>query len=648
VALAVGARLGTYEILGLLGAGGMGEVYRAHDTRLGRLVAVKILPDRDLGDPDRLSRLKRESRVLASLNHAHIAAIYGVEETGDRHALVLELVEGDTLAERIDRGRLPVQAALQMAAQIADALDAAHQKGIVHRDLKPANVKVTPQGVVKVLDFGLAKAMFSDATSGDASEFSAMTATATRAGSVLGTPAYMSPEQAAGGVVDERTDLWAFGAVLYEMLAGRRAFSGESASDAVAQILEHDPDWTALPPETPAAIRTLLRRCLTKNRQQRLNSALAARLDIDDALRPPIPGTDATRDGRRRRSVAIGLAAFVAGMAAAAAAYWTFAPPPRAHPSSPTRFTIVPGPEHALAISGTYRDVALSPDGHLVVYRTQRAMAGGPLIVRSMNELGGRPIEGVPNARDPFFSADSRFVAFFDAAEIKKVALTGGPAIPVSSYDIQIPAGASWGDDNTIVFATTDPATGLWRVSADGGEPRQITTPDANQGEGDHRFPFVLPGGRGVIYTITGKRPEDSRIAVLEARTGRSKVLLRSASHAEYVGSGHLVYVAGQGLHAVPFDLDRLETRGESVRFVDGVSVSPDGRANYAVSAAGTLVYVTAGATGLMTPRLLAWVDRSGREELLGAPARPYIAPRVAPDGRRIAVDTREPAGNNI
>ena len=495
-------------------------------------------------------------------------------------------------------------------------------------------------GTVKVLDFGLAKIVAGGAHT-DVANSPTVTGMATHAGVLLGTAAYMSPEQARGEMVDERTDLWAFGAVLYKMLTARRAFGGNAISDTLANVLRDEPDSAVLPRNTPASIRTLLRRCLAKERRHRLNSAAAARLEIEDAMQAlnDPRAASATAPTISRRSF-IG-AALAVGAIAAATVWMLTRPDTLARPST-SRFTIVPSSGQPLAISGFLRDFAFSPDGRHIVYRSQSAIAGGPLVVRSLDRIQGRILDGVTNAREPFFSSDSRWIGFFDSSEIKKISLDGGAAITVCQFDFRVPGGASWGDDNTIVFATGDPETGLWRVSADGGEPVPLTTPDASQNEGDHQFPAVLPGGRGVLYTIVGETPQASRVAVVDTKTGRRTVLIRGATHAEYIRTGHLVYLAGPALHVIRFDLQRLQTIGVPMRVVDAVSATRDGRANYAVSTTGILAYVVPGMTELFAHRSLTWVDRSGREEPINAPPRAYIFPRLSPDGSKIAVEIRE------
>jgi hypothetical protein len=657
--LTKGARLGAYEILGKLGAGGMGEVYRARDSRLRRDVAIKVLPAAFTADAERVARLEREARVVASLNHPNIAAIYGIEDgpaEAGRHVrgLVLELVEGETLADRIARGPIPVAEALGIARQIAEALEAAHEKGIVHRDLKPANIKVTPDGTVKVLDFGLAKAASVDGTGPDLAS-PIITVTGTREGVILGTAAYMSPEQARGKSLDRRTDVWSFGCVLYEMLTGRAPFAGDTISDTIAAILEREPDQMMLPVDTPVPIRRLLRRCLEKDRNGRLDSAASARLEIDDAIASPAAETLALAAMPSRRVMPVAIAALAGGAATAAFVAWALMRPALVAPVLPSRFAIVPPLAQSLNVSAPDRDLTLAPDGRHFVYRAGGVPSlGSPLMVRAIDQLEAHRLPGI-RAFGIFFSPDSRWIGFFTGTELKKVSITGGPAItlgPVTAASL----GASWGDDNTIVFATDDPSTGLWRVSADGGEPTVLTTPDTAQRESDHRFPSVLPGGRGVLFTITAAgQADNAQVAVLDLRTGQRKTLVRGGSQAEYVDplagtgqAGYLIYAAAGTLRAVRFDPARLEVLGDPVTVVDHVMIKPTGAANYAVSRQGTLLYVPGGMGGQRTLRSLVWVDRKGHEEPIKAPLRDYVTPRVSPDSTRLALQIIDPENTDI
>jgi eukaryotic-like serine/threonine-protein kinase len=650
MSLSAGTRLGPYEILSAIGAGGMGEVYCARDTKLNRGVAIKVLPESLATDPERLARFSREAQVLAALNHPNIAHIHGFEDSTGVPALVMELVEGPTLADRVARGPIPIDEALPIAKQIAEALEAAHEQGIIHRDLKPANIKVRADGTVKVLDFGLAKALDPVAASEAAAALTnspTITSPAlTARGVILGTAAYMSPEQAKGRPADKRSDVWAFGAVLYELLTGRRAFTGEGVSDTLAHILMTEPDWTALPANTPAGIRQLLRRCLEKDRKRRLADAADARLEIEDALASPTVETAAPGTAQSRRVAAAPIVLALAGGALIASlGTWAATRPVPQAPVLPSRFAIEPPPAQSLFVSSFDRDLALSPDARYLVYRTGGTGNGGPLMVRAIDVLDAQPLTGITNARIPFFSPDSRWIGFFDLDELKKVPVTGGPAITICRFTGPGPRGASWGDDNTIVFATNDRKTGLLRVSADGGEPTVLTTPDAKQHEEDHLFPSVLPRGRGVLFTITTGQVETAQVAVLDLKTGKRKTLIPGGSAAEYVDSstgsgqpGYLVYAVAGTLRAVRFDLERLEVLSDPARAVEYVMVGSNGAANYAVSRSGTLVYAPGGAAA----RSLVWVDRQGHETPLKTPPRAYAIPRLSPDGTRVALDIRD------
>ena len=638
MAINPGTRIGPYEVLALLGAGGMGEVYRAHDTKLNRDVAIKVLLPALANDPERLARFGREAQVLASLSHPNIANIYGLEDSPGVRALVMELVEGPTLADRIAARPMPTDEALSVAKQIADAVEAAHEQGIIHRDLKPANIKVKPDGTVKVLDFGLAKALDpTGVTSANAADSPTLSMQATAAGVILGTAAYMAPEQARGKAADRRADIWAFGCVLYETLTGKRAFPADDVTDTLVAVLSREPDWDALT-GAAAAVRPLLMRCLKKDRRQRLQAIGDARIQIEELLSGsageaggmPAPAT--LRSGRVSRAM-IGGALAVAALAALAT--WVLTRPLPTLAPTPARFEIVPPAAQALS-PGADRDIAISPDGRYIVYRG--GARSSELFVRALDQLDALPLPGGANPRQPFFSPDSQWVAFFDGLTLKKVSIAGGAAITVC----QSPAmsrGASWGDDNRIVFSTIHATNGLLQVPAGGGEPVVLTRPDPANGETNHWYPSVLPGGRGVLFTVTARDAAASaRVAVLDLDTGRYKLLTRG-SQAEYLESGHLLYVADGTLHASRFDLRTLELRGDPVPVVDKVWTGGGGAANYGISRAGTFVYVPQGAP---RQRSLVWVDRSGKETPLSLPQRVYDEPRLSPDSTQVAVAIRD------
>ncbi|MEO5741040.1 MAG: protein kinase [Vicinamibacterales bacterium] len=637
MALNPGTRLGVYEVSAQIGAGGMGQVFRALDTRLNRDVALKVLPDSFAHDAERVARFTREAQTLASLNHPNIAHIHGLEESGGVMALVMELVEGEDLSQRITRGAVPLAEALLIAKQIAEALEAAHEQGIIHRDLKPANIKLRPDGTVKVLDFGLAKAINPAGSSNvQAMDSPTLSMQATAAGVILGTAAYMAPEQARGKVVDRRADIWAWGCVLFEMLTGTRAFRGDDVTDTMVAVLSKEPEWPALPASAVGA-KPLLARCLQKDPRQRLQAIGDARICIDELIAGPAvdlrPKVLSRTLGRRRGAVALA-AATAAGASIAALATWTLTRPAPLVPLTPTRIEMAVPSAQPLAIHGSDRDIAISSDGRQIAYRTLTH-----LMVRSLDRLETRALEEVPSLRQPFFSPDGQWIGFFDGEGLKKVPSAGGRVTTVHLTQ-NVPRGASWGTDNTITFATYDENTGLMRVPASGGEATALTTPDVTKGERDHWYPSNLPGGRGVLFTLAAaNQPEKAQIAVLDSRTGQRKTLL-PGSHAEYVRTGHLVFMAGGSLSAVPFDLERLEVNGDPVGILDDVWHSPSGAGNYALSNSGTLVYLRSTATAV--PRALVWIDRKGRETPISAPPRLYREVRLSPDDGRVALSARD------
>ena len=642
MALTPGTRFGPYEVVALIGVGGMGEVYRAIDTNLKRAVAIKVLPTSVAADAERLARFQREAELLASLNHPHIAAIYGLEDADGVKALVLELVEGPTLADRIAQGPIPLDEAIPIARQIAEAVEAAHEQGIIHRDLKPANIKLRSDGTVKVLDFGLAKALDPAPASIDASQSPTITSPAmTRMGVIMGTAAYMSPEQARGKTVDKRSDIWAFGCVLYEMLTGRRAFEGEDISDTLANVLKIDPNWQALPAEVPAAIRALLRRCLDKDRRTRVADISTALFVLDEAagLRGAVEGPAEVGPyvrgevSRWRRVVPAAGALIVGGAIVGGAVWWSM----RTASPAVVRTTIATTESTALVTAGGVRDVAITPDGSRIVYR-----GTNQLLVRVLNQIEPDVLGGLGTPTNPFISPDGQWIGFADGQRLKKVAITGGPPVTIAPVD-GVLRGATWGPDGTIVFATDATVTGLQRVSAAGGEPAVLTKPDSERGDRDHLWPEFLPGGGAVLFTIYPAigGPDNAQVAVLDLKTGASKVLVRGGSHAHYVPTGHLVYGVAGTLRAVPFDLERLEPTGTPAPVLEGVWTTPLGAANFAVAANGSLVYV-AGLARPFSRNTIASVDRQGRvSPLPGVPPDLYRDVRVSPDGARLALATR-------
>ena len=655
MALAAGARIGPYEIVSLLGAGGMGEVYRATDHTLARDVAIKVLPDTVAADPDRLARFRREAQLLASLNHPHIAAIYGFEQTDGIHALVLELVDGPTLADRIAQGAIPIDEAVPIAKQIADALEGAHEQGIIHRDLKPANIKLRTDGTVKVLDFGLAKALetgVASAASATMSPTLTSPAQMTGMGVMLGTAAYMSPEQAKGRAVDKRSDIWAFGCVLYEMLTGSRPFEAEDIAETLAYVLTKEPDWSKLPPQLPPAVSAMLRRCLVKDRRQRIGDIAAAQFAFSEpamlASSARLPSVIPEPSSRWRR-IAMYAAVLFAGMAMASIGAWALVRMNVKAPK-PVRFTIVPPAGEPLMVispngggASLDRPIAIAPDGSRVAYRAGDNPQNYQLVVHALDQLEPRPLVGIGAVRDPVFSPDGRWVAFFSMGEIRKVSINGGPSIVVCRITAN-PRGLTWADDDTIFYAATGP-DGLYSVPSSGGEPKLVAKPDSTRNEVGLFFPSALPGGRGVLVSLLpgGGQPESGQIALLDPRTGERKVLVRGGTHGQYVDSGHIVYAAAGSLRAVPFDLQRIEVTGDPVPVVEGVSTATTGEAHYAIARNGTLIYVPGTASATTGPGYsMVWVNRQGREEAIPAPPRSYIYPRISPDGTRLALDIRD------
>ena len=644
MAFSAGTRLGPYEIVELLGKGGMGEVYRARDSKLKREVAIKVLPDRFSQDAE--LRFQREAEVLASLNHPHIAAIYDLADFGPSRFLVLELVEGDTLADRVARGPIPVKESLVIASQVAEALEAAHEKGVTHRDLKPANIKITPDGNVKVLDFGLAKVLTDDAAGVDLSQVP----TVTREGVILGTPAYMSPEQARGQPLDKRTDIWSFGCVLYEMLTGRRAFASKTMSDSIASILDREPDWLALPETTPSTIRRLLLRCFKKDAKHRLHDIADARIEIDDVLREPAASAveaapvagarDALGTPRRVGALAAAAAVLVA-LAVAAGSWWRGRV---TSPGSSLARLMITLPAAQVLEKGRFPPVALSPDGKLLVYAA--AVDGGRtnLYLRPLDELTARPIPATEGANTPFFSPDGRWLAFYANGLLKKVSVAGG--VPLTICEAPPVWSATWGENERIVFATTLASSGLWLVSANGGEPVPITTPKSD--EAQHGYPQLLPGGTHLLFSV--RRENAWRLALL-ALNSRDWRLLGSGrvigEGAQYLPTGHLVYAQSGGLVATPFDPSSGNLDQPPVPLLEHVETSRFGGTYFAFAAgAGTLVYVPAGAT--VADRTLLRVDRDGRAAPLIEARAGYEYPAFSPDGRRVAVMIAATAGSDI
>jgi len=637
MALASGTKLGSYEIASAIGAGGMGEVYQAHDAKLGRDVAIKVLPEAFAHDADRLSRFQREAKMLASLNHPNIATIHGLEKSNGTSYLVMELVSGETLADRIKReGAVPIEEALKIAVQIAEALEAAHEKGIIHRDLKPANVKVTLEGKVKILDFGLAKAFAGDVADSNPSQSPTLSAVATMQGVLLGTAAYMSPEQARGKAVDKRTDIWAFGCVMYELLTGKQAFAGDDITDILAAVVRAEPDWRALPSVTPLQVRALLRRCLQKDKTLRMQAAGDARIEIQEALAAPQDSCATPAPSASRSKLPWVVAgAFAIAALALTALLWHSSRPTELKPLVRLDVDLGPdvslNPEVSLGFSGG-TDAIVSPDGMRLVYVSQ-----GRLFIRRLDQPKAAELAGTQEAYAPFFSPDGQWVAFFAQGKLKKISVDGGAAITLC--DAPNGAGGDWGEDGNIV-ATLALAGALSKIPSAGGMPVPVT--ELQTGESTHRWPQVLPGAKAVLFTANTKLGgfDGADIEVMSLKDHRSKTLVRGGTFGRYLPSGHLVYVNRGTLFAVPFDLERLEVRGAPVPVLDQIGYSEgDGSAQLDFSQTGTVVYRSVGERGLRT---VQWLDATGKTQPLLAKPDYYLNPRLAPDGTRLAINSSD------
>jgi serine/threonine protein kinase len=621
----------------------MGEVYRALDKNLGRRVAIKILPEGFSTDLERLARFEREAKLLAALNHPNIAAIHGVEGTEGRRLLVLELVEGDTLKARLDKGPLAVAEALDTCRQIAEGLEAAHEKGIIHRDLKPGNIMLTPEGKVKILDFGLAKAYTTETTQIDIANSPTITGQMTEPGVILGTAAYMSPEQARGRSVDKRADIWAFGCILYECLTGRRPFEGDTVSETLASILKGEPEWKALPVSLPWKITDLLRCCLQKNPHDRLHDMGDARIEIEEAAKYPTRPTETVPSPIWRKLLPWALTAAVS-----AGAIWIWILSSARTPQEIVRSTInlpasqrLTGGSSTEDLSGGFsrpscRAFCISPDGANLVYSAVSEKMT-MLYIRPLSQTEAKPIPGTQGGVMPFFSPDGKWIGFFTDDKLKKVALAGGP--PVTLCDA-FPSGASWGSKGFIVF---DNGKTLSKIREEGGAPEILTT--LQKGEGFHQLPEILPNGRAILYTsATGSGWfADWKIVAQSLETGKRKVVVEGADP-RFLPTGHLLFARNGTLMAVSFDPDTLELRGNPVPVLEDVmqalfSVWMDSTyasAQYAVSNSGILASVPGGVYPEVK-QALVWVDLKGAVRPSGIPNQLYYSPRISPDGQQIA-----------
>jgi eukaryotic-like serine/threonine-protein kinase len=655
----IGKTFSHYRILAKLGAGGMGEVYRARDEQLGREVAVKVLPQTFAREPERMARLRREAQVLASLNHPNVAAIYGLEETPDGLFLILELVPGQTLAERLKgtlpaadgpastldhrRVPLPVNEVLEISKQVAEGVEAAHEKGVIHRDLKPGNIKLTTDEKVKILDFGLAKAMAEDSSVSSISDSPTLTTPATRAGMLLGTAAYMSPEQARAKSVDRRADIWAFGCVVYEMLAGKQAFEGETVSDALAAVLRGEPDWSALPRDTPRRIRQLLARCFEKDPRRRLRDIGDARLEIEEAIAKPEVAEEAVAPvaapkARPLARLPWAIAGLLLGVAATAAVWYAVKPRVQLAPTVSLSFSLPAGQP----FDQTAYNIAISPDGTEAAF-----VAGNPRVaqiyLRRLNEFAAKPVAGTQGGKQPFFSPDGQSLGFSANGKLEKVAISGGP--PQVLCDVESFGGAAWSPDGMIYFSSLPASQGesgaLLQVPASGGIPRQIYKTEL--GAVQHALPALLPGGKKLLFTVfKGFSAEEASIAVLSLDTGKWETLIENGTDPHYVQPGYLVFARQGTLWAAPFDPSQAKISGAPTPVLAGVMASTSfGTDQFDTSQNGVLVYIPGASAE--PERVVTALDRSGKARTLTAEKRPYEDLSLSLDGHYLAMTLEGP-----
>lgn len=646
---------GHYEVQEKLGQGGMGEVHRALDRNLGRHVAIKILPEEFSTDLERVARFEREAKLLATLNYPNIAAVYGFEEAKGLRFLVMELVEGETLQTRLDKGALSIDEALETCRQVAEGLEAAHERGVVHRDLKPGNIMITPEGKVKILDFGLAKAYTGESTGIDIANSPTITAQMTEPGVILGTAAYMSPEQARGRSVDKRADIWTFGCILYECLTGERAFHGETVSDTLAHILKGEPDWSRLPAETPTLIKVLLRRCLEKNPRERLHDVADARIEITEALGQP-SAPEAVSIHRANRAWIIG--GIIGGLVVGVVLSFVIWHPRPTPPLPVVRFPMKVGPglwlsdgnPVALLQRPTRTAMAVSKDGSFIVYS---AIAENPgpkatsqIYLRRMDRMDGAPVSGVERGWCLFLSPDDRWIGFKGDGKLRKVPVGGGT--PTILYDMPtVPFGADWGPDNTIVFSA-DENSGLLRIPDVGGKPEVLTVPDKAREEYGHRLPHFLPGGRAILFTVA-REGLDSHpsLDLLDLQTRKWRKLIEDAADGRYVRTGHVIFMRQGTMMAVAFDLDRLEVQGQPAPVVADVmqalnisdTTMNNATGQYSISDSGLLAYVPGGIFPERQDSLVR-MDEKGNIQSVDDQKAGYTFPRLAPDGKKIVYQT--------
>jgi len=648
----IGTTLSHYRITEKLGAGGMGVVYRAEDTNLDRQVAIKVLPDIFSGDPERMARFEREAKLLASLNHPNIAAIYGLEQAESKRFLVLELVEGETLAQRIARGPLPLDETLDVCRQVAEGVEAAHEKGVIHRDLKPANMKITPEGKVKVLDFGLAKAFQGETAAADASHSPTLTDQMTRPGTILGTAAYMAPEQAKGKAVDKRVDVWAFGCVLFECLTGKRAFEGETVTETLASILKGEPDWQALPSTSPWRVRDLLHRCLRKDPKERLHDIADARIEIGEASVAP-PVSEQVSAGKPSRGLIVGgmIGGIFLAIAATAMLTWHLRPVPSLPVVSSTLKI-----ESGYWLAGnssegrpTRTAIALAHDGSFIVYSAIPENPGpnakSKIFVRKLEKLEAVPVAGTEGGINPFLSPDDRWIGFRAGILLKKVPIAGG--VPTELAEAPMIFGADWGVDNSIVFSP-GANLGLYRILGDGAPPENLTVPDKASEEYGHRLPHYLPDGRGILFTVMGHGLDvQPRLAILDFKTRKWHELMKDAADGRYVRPGHLVFLRQGTLMSVAFDLHSMKIKGEPISAVANVSQALNipnygnntGAGQYSISDSGCLAYVPGGIIPDQEHSLVR-IDMNGNVQSAADFKAHFYGPFFSPHGERIAYAT--------
>jgi len=648
-----GDSVGPYRILQKVGEGGMGEVYRARDSQLNRDVAIKVLPDLFAADAERLARFTREAQTLASLNHPNIAQIYGLEGTGSgTRALVMELVEGEDLSAIIARGPMPVVDLLSIARQIAEALEAAHGQGIIHRDLKPANVKVRADGTVKVLDFGLAKAMDRAATSSaDLMNSPTFTAAPTQMGMIIGTAAYMAPEQARGKPVDKRADIWAFGVVLHEMITGKRLFEGETVSDVLAAVLRADIDWRSIPASVPSDLRRLIVRCLDREPKNRLHDIADARIVIDEIVRGG-PAVEPIAAPVPRRSMWLSVLPWAVAAIAVVTALRLGLRPRSGPPPTETRpastFGVLVPADHFLSPSQS-PIISMSADGRTLLFVAE-GKGGESIFRRSLGRMVVTPVDGTESAEHPILSPDGRWIAFFSGGLLRKISVDGGAATRVA--DALAPRGAAWAPDGSLIFSPLYTG-GLFRVAASGGAPVALTTLTDPNVERSHRWPQVLPDGRTVIFTVgLTASPGDydgSNIDAQRLDTGERRTILKGARMARYTSLGYLVYQRDTTLLAVKFDATRLEVTGEPFPIQEAVGGdSSSGAGYFGVSDSG--IVAVAPEASIPKSRVLVLVDQAGNETPINAPPASFSHPRVSPDGRWLtfAIGTGSAADDDV